>query len=188
MSAERLWLEFRPRLRAFVTRRVSNGADADDIVQFVFLQMHRTLADIRSGERIQAWLYSTARRAIADHYRSDRRRREVPAGDVMDLDALRPGSEAPTGDAGGVRQDVASCLAPLVDGLPPPDRDAIVLTGFQGFRIADAAARAGLSLTGMKSRVQRARRKLRKAMLDCCHVALDARGTPTSCAKRPRAL
>jgi RNA polymerase sigma-70 factor, ECF subfamily len=185
-GTEAVWLEFREQLRAFVARRVSNPADLDDLVQWAFLQMHRSLAEIRSSERIHAWLYSTARRAIADYYRSGRRRREVLAGDALSLDALRL-SDAPTEDANDARQEVASCLAPVVERLSPADRDAIVLTEIQGLRLADAAANAGLSLSGMKSRVQRARRRLRKAMLDCCHLALDARGTPTSCAKRAEA-
>ena len=184
LRVETVWLEFRERLRAFVARRVSNPADVDDLVQSAFLQMHRSLAGIRTGERIHAWLYRTARRAIADYYRSGARRREVLAGDALDIDALRPGSEAPTEDHAEARREVASCLAPVVERLSPADRDAIVSTEIQGLRLADAAARAGVSLSGMKSRVQRARRRLRQAMLDCCHLALDARGTPTSCVKR----
>ena len=184
LGAETVWMEFRERLRAFVARRVSNPADVDDIVQWAFLQMHRSLAGIRSRERIHAWLYSTARRAIADYYRSGKRRREVLAGNTLDLDALGRGSNLAADDAEDARQEVASCLAPVVERLSPADRDAIVLTELEGLRLADAAARAGLSLSGMKSRVQRARRRLRQAMLDCCHLALDARGTPTSCAKR----
>lgn len=184
LNAETVWLEFRERLRAFVARRVSNLADVDDLLQWTFLQMYRSLTEIRSRERIHAWLYSTARRAIADYYRSGRRRREVSAGDASDLDALGLGSDAPTEDGSDARQEVASCLAPVMERLAPADRDAIVLTEIRGLRLSDAATRAGLSLSGMKSRVQRARRRLRQAMLDCCHLALDARGTPTSCVKR----
>jgi RNA polymerase sigma-70 factor, ECF subfamily len=187
MGAERPWLEFRERLRRFVARRVSNGADVDDIVQWVFLQLHRSLAGIRSNERIHAWLYSTARRAIADYYRSGKRRRELLAGDALDLDSLRLASDLATEGDDEANREVASCLAPVLAKLSPIDRDAIVLTEVEGNRLVDAAARAGISLSGMKSRTQRARRRLLKAMLDCCHLALDARGMPTTCAKREQA-
>jgi RNA polymerase sigma-70 factor (ECF subfamily) len=100
----------------------------------------------------------------------------------MDLDALAPETDTSTDDE--KRQEVASCLAPMVERLSSADRDAIVLTEIRGLRLADAAARAGITLSGMKSRVQRARRRLRTAMLDCCHLALDGRGMPTSCVKR----
>ena len=182
-GTETLWVEFREQLRGFVARRVSNPADVDDIVQRVFLQMHRSLDRIRSGERIHAWLYTTARRAIVDHYRAGTRRREVPSGDAADLEALQSAGPRQL-EEGDRRQEVAACLAPVVERLGPADRDAIALTEIQGLRLADAASRAGLSRSGMKSRVQRARRRLREAILSCCHVALDGRGAPIGCASR----
>lgn len=177
-------LEFRDRLRAFVARRVPNPPDVDDIVQWAFLQMHRSLGEIRNGERIHAWLYSTARRAIADYYRSRSRRREVLSGDVLDLDSLELGPDVGAAEGNDGRREVAACLAPVVATLAPADRETIVLTEIQGLRLADAAGRSGISLSGMKSRVQRARRRLRKAVLDCCDIALDGRGTPIGCAER----
>lgn len=179
--SETAWMEFHTRLRAFVGRRVANPADVDDIVQFAFLQLHRGLGEIRNGERIHAWLYSTARRAIADYYRSRSRRLEVPSGGAVDLDALAQMGTLADGDE---RQEVARCLAPVVDRLSAADQEAILLTEVQGLRLADAARRGGVSLPGMKSRVQRARRRLREAMLACCHVALDGRGAPVRCEKR----
>lgn len=176
-----LWVEFRHSLRAFVARRIPNPADVDDIVQGVFLQMHRSLGQIRNGERVHAWLYTTARRAITDHYRSSRRRREVPSGDALDLDQLDGGQEAGSADAVDPRAEVAACLAPVVERLHAADRDAIKLIEIEGLHLADAAGRSGLSLSGMKSRIQRARRRLKHAMLACCQIALDGRGVPVAC-------
>jgi RNA polymerase sigma-70 factor (ECF subfamily) len=180
--AEALWLGFREQLRAFVARRISNRADVDDIVQWVFLRMHQRLGQIRQGDRIHAWLYSTARHAIADYYRSGSRR-EVAAGNAEDLEGLHPAWEVPRAEDDAAR-DVAACLAPLVERLGTADQEAIRLTEVQGLGMAEAAVRAGISLSGMKSRAQRARARLRKAMLDCCHVALDGRGAPLTCARR----
>lgn len=182
-AAETAWLDFRDRLRGFVARRVSNPADVDDIVQWAFLQLHRGLGEIRNGERIHAWLYSTARRAIADYYRSRSRRLEVPAGDVVDLEAL-PAPADPAEDDIEACREVARCLAPVLARLGPADQEAIVLTEIQGLRLAAAATHADVSLAGMKSRVQRARRRLRQAMLECCHIALDGRGAPITCERR----
>ena len=61
-----LWLEFRGRLRAFVARRISDGADVDDTVQWVFPRLHESQAGLERTDRVHAWLYRTARRAIAD--------------------------------------------------------------------------------------------------------------------------
>jgi RNA polymerase sigma-70 factor (ECF subfamily) len=180
-ASETAWTEFHARLRAFVGRRVANPADVDDIVQFAFLQLHRGLGGIRNGERIHAWLYSTARRAIVDYYRSRSRRVEVPSGDAVDLDEW-PGPEGAPDDEG--RLEVARCLAPVLGRLGAADQEAILLTEVEGLRLVDAARRVDVSLPGMKSRVQRARRRLRQAMLDYCHVALDGRGAPIRCEQR----
>jgi RNA polymerase sigma-70 factor (ECF subfamily) len=179
--SETAWNEFHARLRAFVGRRVANAADVDDIVQFAFLQLHRGLGEIRNGERIHAWLYSTARRAIADYYRSRSRQVEVPSGGAVDLDAFAEADTLPNEEEG---REVARCLAPVLGRLGAADQQAILLTEVQGLRLAAAARRVGVSLPGMKSRVQRARRRLREAMLACCHVALDGRGAPLRCEKR----
>jgi RNA polymerase sigma-70 factor, ECF subfamily len=157
--AEIAWIEFHARLRAFVARRVGNGADVDDIVQLAFLKLHRGLGEIRSAERIHAWLYSTARRAIADYYRSRSRQLEEPSGGMLDLEALA-GTDT-LGDSDG-RQEVARCLAPVLGRLGVTDQEAIVPTEIQGLRLSNAAQRVSLSLPGMKSRVQRARRRLRE--------------------------
>jgi RNA polymerase sigma-70 factor (ECF subfamily) len=175
------WAGFHERLRAFVARRVANPADVEDIVQFAFLQLQRGLGRIENGDRVHAWLYSTARRAIAEYYRARARRVEVPSGDALDLDAL--GRAEGAGDDEG-RQEVARCLAPVLQRLAPADQEAILLTEVQGLRLADAAARAKVSLPGMKSRVQRARRRLRQALFACCRVALDGRGAPIGCEGR----
>jgi RNA polymerase sigma-70 factor (ECF subfamily) len=179
--SETAWIEFHARLRGFVARRVANPADVDDIVQLAFLQLHRGLGGIRNVERIHAWLYSTARRAVADHYRSRGRQVEVPWGGAADLDGL---AEAGTPADSEGRQEVARCLAPVLGRLSAADQEAILLTEVQGLRLAEAARRVSVSLPGMKSRVQRARRRLREAMLACCHVALDGRGAPLRCERR----
>jgi RNA polymerase sigma-70 factor, ECF subfamily len=181
--AETLWLEFRPRLQAFVARRVANPADAEDIVQSAFLQMHRHVDGIRDAGRIQAWLYRVVRRGVADYYRSGHRRREVLSGSSIDIDALGPRPVEGDEDE-AARREVAACLAPAVERLKSNDQEAIVLTEIKGLRLADAAQRVGVSLTGMKSRVQRARLRLREAMLNCCDLALDGQGIPIRCAQR----
>lgn len=67
-------------------------------------------------------------------------------------------------------------LRPMVEALPDPYREALQLTEYQGLTQQELAQRAGISLSGAKSRVQRAREKLKALLLDCCHFELDRRG------------
>jgi RNA polymerase sigma-70 factor, ECF subfamily len=176
------WQAFHARVLGFVARRVAVEADAEDIVQKVFLQLHRNLPGLRSSERLGPWLYQAARNAIADHYRAPARRREVASGGAAEIEPLVSARVEPDVDDA---VDAAACLRPLIARLAEPDRRAIEKVELEGLSQRDAAAALGQSLTGMKSRVQRARRKLKSALLECCRIALDGRGGVIGCEQRP---
>ena len=77
-------------------------------------------------------------------------------------------------------RELARCLQPLVDQLPPIYRDALTRVDLHGETHHDAAAAAGISASGMKSRVQRARHQLRDLLTACCAVQVDRRGAIAS--------
>ncbi len=169
--------QMRDRLMAFIARRVRTPDDAEDILQEVMLRIHRHSGDLEHSDRIGAWIYRIASNAIVDHYRRPSRR-ELPAGQGTDVPE-RDGREAAAGwgEPGSeeLRRELTACLAPLIEQLPAIYREALELTEFAGITQAEAAARLGISVSGMKARVQRARAQLRRQLLDCCHVELDAR-------------
>jgi RNA polymerase sigma-70 factor (ECF subfamily) len=183
-ATEAAWREFHARLRAFVRRRVRDAGAADDIVQQVFLQMHRSLTALRSTDRVGAWLYRTARNAITDHYRAPARRREVSSGDTREIDGRQtPGSLDSPGDPAAVAC-AAACLRPMIGRLPPTYRQAIERVELQGLSQRSAADAEGLSFSGMKTRVQRARTRLKAMLLENCRIALDARKGVVACEAR----
>jgi RNA polymerase sigma-70 factor, ECF subfamily len=73
----------------------------------------------------------------------------------------------------------------FVEMLPSRYREALTLTELQGITQKEAAAMLGISVSGMKSRVQRGREQLREALEACCTIALDTRGRVVSCEPRP---
>lgn len=172
LDAGLLWTEFHARLHGFVARRVRNRADADDIVQRIFLRIHGRLESVRDGARMHAWLHQIARNAIADHYRAPAMRREVPSGGVSDLEVLPRRREGPGADEPGADLEaMAECLRPMIDRLPATYRRALTLVDLEGRTQTAAALTEGLSVSGMKARVQRGRAKLKQMLLDCCRIA-----------------
>jgi RNA polymerase sigma-70 factor (ECF subfamily) len=172
---ESRWRELRARLGAFVGRRVGNPEDAEDVVQDVFVRMQRNIGALSSTERLDAWAFRISRNAIADHYRSPKRR------DVGGKAAAKVTDELATDGLGGepcndARAEMARCVAPMVRGLPDDYRRAIELTELQGMTQAAAAERLGLSVPGAKSRVQRGRARLKEMLLRCCEIETDRRG------------
>lgn len=172
-----IWRELHDRLRAFIVARVADPADADDILQEIFLRLHRHLDSLKRADRLHAWVYQISRNAIIDYYRARSVRREVPAGDEVDLDDLENAAVPPVEAADSPElRELSTCLRPMIDRLPASYRQAIQLTELDGVRQNVAAAQLGVSVSGMKSRVQRARQQLKEMVLACCHVELDQRG------------
>jgi hypothetical protein len=75
-----------------------------------------------------------------------------------------------------VVSELLPCIRAMVKNLPEHDRQALVLTEYQGLTQKELSERLGLSFSGAKSRVQRAREKLKQQLLECCHFELDRRG------------
>lgn len=169
-----IWKDVHAALRGFIAKRVADHAEVEDILQEIFLRVHRGIGDLQDPDRMVAWLYQIARHVIVDYYRSSERRRELPAGSAADLEAAAglSAEEAPEGDGPAL----AACLRPMLDRLSPEYREAVTLVELEGLTQQAAADRLGLSLSGMKSRVQRGRRQLRHMLDACCVIELDGRG------------
>jgi RNA polymerase sigma-70 factor (ECF subfamily) len=178
-AARGAWRDLEAKLRPFVARRVRSAVDVDDVVQDVFLRMQRGLAGLRDDQRFGPWVYQVARSAIADHQRAAVRH-PLASGAPPEEEAALPDAE----DDGAIERELAAYVAPFVAMLPSPYREALTLTELEGLTQKDAAAMLGISVSGMKSRVQRGRQQLGKALDDCCHIALDARGRVVSCEPR----
>jgi RNA polymerase sigma-70 factor, ECF subfamily len=173
LDADLQWRELHDRLLGFIARRVRAPEDAEDILQEVMLRIHQHHRDLEQADRVAAWVYRIATNAIADHYRKPARR-ELPSEHASE--APEQWMDTTTAD---LRSELAQCLAPLLESLPPIYRQALSLTEFEGVTQTQAAERLGISVSGMKTRVQRARGQLKDRLLDCCHIDLDRRGGVT---------
>ena len=171
MDPATLWDEFGPPLRRFLARRVPLGVDADDLLQDVFLRVVRSLTSLRRTERPEAWLFQIARNALQDALRVRFRR----DGRTDALEGDLPAAPDAAADR-GAEAELAPCLTAMVGRLAEPYRTAITLTSLEGVTQAEAARRQGISISGMKSRVQRGRERLRQMLVTCCAIALDVRG------------
>ncbi len=155
---------------------MQNQADVDDLVQRVLLQIVKSLDTVRNAERLHAWVYRTARNVIVDYYRAASRR-EVAAGDAVDLETGDEATSKSFDDDDGVPlRELATCLAPMLSQLSPAYQEAIRMVDLEGTTQQEAAQRAGVSLSGMKSRVERGRQQLREVLEACCRIDLDRRG------------
>jgi RNA polymerase sigma-70 factor (ECF subfamily) len=171
---EQMWREMLPQLRSFVRRRIANPDRADDLVAEILLRIQQNIKSLDDQERLPNWVFRIARNAIIDEYRRAGRNREQLTATLQDEPAQMAAAED---DPGAVRE-LSACLRPMLDGLPTDQRDALQMIDLDGMTQADAAEHAGISLSGMKSRVQRGRRRLAELLGQCCNLTLDGRGVP----------
>jgi len=168
-----IWRQVHEGLRGFIAKRVGNEAETDDILQEVFVRVHRRLDQLKEPERLLSWVFQIARHVLVDYYRMPGRHREMPVGLADDLELQAP--EIPTEIESTAKTELSSCLRPMIDRLSDEYRQAIRLVELEGLTNQQAAKKLGLSVPGMKSRVQRGRRQLRKLLEDCCVIELDRR-------------
>ena len=146
------WSKLDVRLRDFVARRIPDRVAVDDLTQEILVRLYTHYGRLREQERLDAWAYQVARNAIADYWRDRAARREYPFDERLNerLESLQEieGDE----EADRLRGEIASCVAPMVERLAEPYREAIRADRPGKRKQAEAAAELGLSVPGMKAR------------------------------------
>jgi len=160
-----VWSEFSERLLRWFGARAASGTEAEELLQETFLRIHTKLPALRDEERLGPWVQTIARNVLADSWRTHRPESAEDPEDLPDTD-----------DTPSLTTEVAGWLPGFLAQLADDDRRALELVELEGAGVAAVAAELDLSLTAAKSRVQRARHKLRDTLDACCRVELDAHG------------
>jgi RNA polymerase sigma-70 factor (ECF subfamily) len=163
-----LWEQFSIPLKDFIKKRVNNDQDVEDILQTVFLKIHIHINNLIETNKVRGWIYSITRNAIIDFYRSKNQDSDIES---LSEDILIGVQEEET-----LNNEISQCLNTMIQYLPEKYKQAIILTEFHNLTQKELADRTGLSVSGAKSRVQRARLLLKEMLMNCCILELDRRG------------
>lgn len=136
-------------LLAYAVRRVTDPADAADVVAETFLIAWRRLQDVPPGDQARLWLFGTARRVLANHYRGERRRHAL--AHELSL-ALREVTHPPP--------QVDTSLAQAMTRLSEDDREILRLAAWEELARDQIAVAMGVSTAAVRVRLHRARRRL----------------------------
>lgn len=148
-------------------RMLASPEAAEDATQEAFIAAFRAVGRFRGGS-FRAWLLRIAANACYDELR---RRRARPA---LSLDAPRGEGAAafqvpdpgPLPEERAQRQELARLLQGALSALPPDQRLALILCDLQGLDYAEIAQATGTSLGTVKSRISRARSRLRRLLME----------------------
>lgn len=169
-TTESVWYRLNEDLLRFIKRRVKDEYEAEDILHNVFRKIHDSLHVLKDEEKLNSWVYQITRHAITDYYRAAAKKKEAEAPLHDDFDIV----DMPTEN--NLNEVVSQWLKGIVEELGEKYREAIMLTELGDLSQKEMAAQLGISVSGAKSRVQRAREMIKEKLLACCHIYRDRLG------------
>ena len=177
MNTALIWTGFSRNMRRYLMHRVKNRHDADDLLQEIFVKIHLKLPTLTQQESLPAWVWQLTRNTLLDYHK----KRRLPLSE-LDGAELLPASAQALADtpAETMPSDfnhlLAECIRPMLDLLPPDRREALQLADLEHISQKKLAEQWGMSHSGAKSRVQRARGDLHGLFSQCCQIEADTYG------------
>ncbi|MCI0707865.1 MAG: RNA polymerase sigma factor SigZ [Ignavibacteriae bacterium] len=167
LATEQIWETFHQDLHSFIRRRVKDEDMSKDILQDVFLKIHLKAHTLRESDRLAGWVYQITRNSMLDYFRSRKNSTVLP-----DILPELPDEKAED----NYNREIAECVKPMIDRLPELYREALLHTELGDLSQKEYAQKIGISYTGAKSRVQRARALLVQLLDECCRIEADTYG------------
>ncbi|HEY9049079.1 MAG TPA: sigma-70 family RNA polymerase sigma factor [Ohtaekwangia sp.] len=165
------WRFFENDLKGFVYKRVKDKALTEDIVHDVFIKVQNKIGQLQESKKITGWIYQITRNTIVDHFR--KQSKVINTSDLNWSD-----------DVANFNECVENALKKLLSTLPPKYREALQMAELENLSQVEMAARLGISYSGVKSRVQRARQVLKQKLNEALIIKTDAYGNVIVCTNR----
>ena len=151
-----LFRQHRAEVARLVQRMLGHSADLDDLVQEVFLQVHRSIRDFRAESRFSTWLYRVAVNVVLMHRRAARSR---PVLSEL-TEGLTPADARELPDDKLARQRRIAAFYRLLERLSEKKRTVFVLHELEGMAPSEIAAVVGSPVLTVRTRLFYARREL----------------------------
>ena len=164
-NVEKIWKQFNQKLKRFILKRVKDNDTSNDILQEVFIKINENIHSLKDDKKLDKWIYQITRNVIIDHYRKTKW--TDPLDICIEEETLPKEAHI----------KLSRCILPFINQLSVKDREILVLTDIEKIGQKELAEYLGLSYSGAKSRVQRARSKLKDLFQQCCTIEYDKYGT-----------
>lgn len=163
-----VFLEYEEKLRAFICKRIPDEDDGKDLLQQVLLKLYHHCEKLSEVKNMQGWIYQVTRNTLNDYFKE--KSRHSP------LEGQGEGISHAAADDNRLQKEMVEYIRPLIALLPLKYSKPLIMSDLEGIPQQEIADRLGISLSGAKSRVQRAREKLREIIIECSRLELDRQG------------
>ncbi len=140
---------FEPSVYRLCLNYIKNSADAEDLVQTIFLRVFHNIKNFKGDSSFKTWLYRVSINQCNDLYKKKKRQKELREG--LQTEEVQT-SSPPEADNLELREQIEQGL----EKLSPQEREVIVLRFYEGFKIQEIAETLGIQLSAAKMRLSRA--------------------------------
>jgi RNA polymerase sigma-70 factor (ECF subfamily) len=165
-----IYQQYSTHLLAFIRQQIKDESTAEDILQEVFLKAMESCLRDTEIRNLKSWLFFVARNTIVDYFRLQNK--IIQEEDYINLNHMN----SPV-----FQQILSEDISDMINLLPDEYGLPLKLSDIDGIPQKEIAERLNISLPGAKSRIQRARKKLKDLFFECCDMEFDAQGNIVSC-------
>lgn len=163
MNTHDIWKLYSEDIKHFILSKVKDNAVTDDLLQETFIKVHTKLNQLNDETKLKAWLFSIARYTVMDYFREQNVIHDIDEGSLVYEEDHQHHSQ----------QD---CLRGIIKSLPKKYRTPLFLADIKGLKQAEVSETLHLSLSTVKSQIQRGRKLIAKGFMDCCDLTLNNDG------------
>jgi len=163
-----IYQAYRQELRQYLSAKVSNEHDAEDILQEVFIKALGHMDKLEKVKSIRAWLYVVTKNKIIDYYK----RKKISLVMPHELEDLV--EEEVQED--NFNNEIGACLKKASETLPEKYRAVYDLYAYKALKHKEITQALDISLSASKVRLMRAKDQVRDKVKDCCQVETDVYG------------
>lgn len=163
MNTQEAWELHAKDVRYFILSKVKDVSISDDLVQETFLKVHTKLKTLKDENKLKSWVFSIARNTVFDYFKS--------TNNIVELKDLDFEAEDEV-----IEHTEKDCLLSHIVNLDKKYRAPLFLADIKGVKQQDISKQLDISLPTVKSRIQRARKKVAEGYMDCCGYTRNEKG------------
>ena len=162
-DASSLWLDYKNAIKFYILKKVKNKDIANELSHEVLMKVYNSCCSNNEIKNVRSWMFQIAHNTTVDYLKKQNKfTNDIP--EVFEKDESNSYKEA------------EGLLKPLIGLLPEKYAIPLQLGDIEELKQAEIAKKLNLSLTATKSRIQRARKLLKDAIIDCSNFETDDKG------------
>ena len=163
MTTQDIWKLYADDVKHFILSKVKNTQIADDLIQETFIKIHIKLSTLKDTSKLKSWIFSIARNTTLDYFKSTSKNIDFLTEDISLEEEPHSHSEK-------------DCLLAHIMNLDKKYRTPLFLSDIKGVKQTEISKQLKISLPTIKSRIQRARKKVAEGFMECCDYQLNEKG------------